>query len=132
MTVKNRASVYSKKRTFQPKMIEEKGDFYLETPDEPSYQTWRIQNQSGEILRGVYYGDSKRSYVFLHRHENIEDVLSTSEHESIHSAIFQCIEWELDDIQAGTMLEKDSIIMDDNEEHAMIRIALQEVEYFGE
>lgn len=137
MTVKNRSSGYQRARERArlrktPKVIEENGDFYLEAPDYPSYHTWRLQNQSGEILRGVFYADSKRNYTFLHRHEVEEDWLSTTEHENIHSAIFQCIEWEIDEMADGKLLDKDSIRMDDNEEHNMIRIALQEEEYFGE
>jgi hypothetical protein len=86
-------------------------------------------NQSGEILRGVYYSDSKRGYTFLHRHENKKDVLSTTEHENLHAAIDQCREWEFDDLANGKMLEKDMIFMDDMEEHNMMRIALWRDEY---
>jgi len=103
MTVKNRSLGYARAsarakaraKAKTPKVISEDGDFYLEQPDFPSYHTWRISNQSGENLRGVFYGDSKRNYTFLHRHEVEEDWLSTTEHENIHAGIFQCIEWSL-------------------------------------
>lgn len=117
--------------TLKP-ILEDEGDFYLETSNIPSYHTFRIFNQSGEILRGVYYADSKRNYTFLHRHECMEDVYSTTEHENIHAAIAQCKEWEETDIINAKMTEKYRLTMDDNEEHNMIRIALQEEEYFGE
>lgn len=121
----------SKKRT--PKVIEETdGDFYEAFIDFPSYQTWKLFNQSGEILRGVYYGDTKRSYVFLHRHECPEDEIQTSIHESLHAAIDQCREWEFDDLGLGKILDKDLLRMDDIEEHNMIRIALQAERYFSE
>ena len=134
MTVKNRAAGLERmKRTKPPKLITETdGDFYLAVIELPSYHTFRIFNQSGEILRGVYYSDSKRSYTFLHRHENMEDVFSTTEHENIHAAIDQCREWELNEIIDNKMLTKYELHMDDNEEHNGMRIAIWEKEYFGE
>lgn len=137
MTIKNKASglaiarARSLKRTPKP-IYETEGDFYVAEIDYPSYQTWRIFNQSGEILRGVFYYDSKRSYIFLHRHECVPDIIATSIHESLHAGIFQCIEWELDDLAEGKILDKNIVRMDDNEEHNMIRIALLPEEYFGE
>ena len=137
MTVKNRASglamarARSQKRVFKP-ILETDGDFYIAEIDYPSSQTWRLFNQSGEILRGVFYADSKRSYVFMHRHECIPDIIATSVHESLHAGVFQCIEWELDDLEDGKILDKDTTRMDDNEEHNMIRVALLPEEYFGE
>lgn len=137
MTVKNReagralAKSRAEKNKFKP-ILETEGDFYVADIDYPTYQTWRIFNQSGESYRGVFYSDSKRSYVFLHRHECIEDIIATSVHESLHAAIFQCTEWEFDELSLGKLLDKDLIRMDDNEEHSMIRIALLPEEYFGE
>ncbi len=130
MTVKNR-SVGIKNARFNP-VMETDGHFYVAEIDYPSHQTWRIANQSGESFRGVFYADSKRSYVFLHRHECVEDIIATSIHESIHAGIFQCLEWEFDELSNGKILDKDCIRMDDNEEHNMIRIALLPEEYFGE
>ncbi len=137
MTVKNRAAGVqnarsrAKKRNYAP-VMEDDGVAYSVDVDYPSFHTWRLFNQSGEILRGVCYSDSKRSYTFLHRHEVRGDWLSTTEHENLHSAIFQCVEWEYDEMAEGKLLEKDMIRIDDNEEHNMIRIMLQEEEYFGE
>ena len=54
------------------------------------------------------------------------------EHENLHAAIFQLIEWEIDELTEEKLIEKYIIRMDDNEEHNMIRVALQEEEYFGE
>lgn len=136
MTVRNKRSdsthrEQAKKRKL--KIIDETdGDFYEAFIEFPSYQTWKLFNQSGEILRGVYYGETKRSYVFLHRHECPEDEIQTSIHESLHAAIDQCREWEYDDLNLGKILDKDLIRMDDTEEHNMIRIALQAERYFGE
>jgi len=139
MTVKNKilgiqiAERRAKARKYNPKLIlEAKGDFYLQTPDYPSYSTFRMFNQSGENYRGVFYADSKRNYVFCQRHENIEDVLSTTEHENIHAAIFQCVEWEIEDLADDKLIEKYTIKMDDNEEHNMIRVAIWGEESFGE
>lgn len=137
MTVKNRAlgrvnaRERAKRKIIKP-ILETDGDFYEADVDYPSYQTWRITNQSGENFRGVFYSDSKRTYVFLHRHECIEDIIATSVHESIHAGIFQCVEWEYDELEKGKLLDKYMIRMDDNEEHNMIRIALLPEEYFGE
>ena len=137
MTVQRKKSkatmiVEAKSRKNDFKRIEEtEGDFYEAVIEYPSYQTWRIANQSGEILRGVYYGDTKRSYIFMHRHECPEDEIATSVHESIHAAIDQCREWEFDDLSLGKILDKDLLRMDDNEEHNMIRITLQAERYFG-
>jgi hypothetical protein len=136
MTVRNRRSTSDHKadaRRRNLKLIDETdGDYYNADIDYPSYQTWKLFNQSGEILRGVYYGDTKRSYVFLHRHECPEDEIQTSIHESLHAAIDQCREWEFDDLGEGKLLDKDIIRMDDIEEHNMIRIALLADRYFGE
>jgi len=113
-------------------IMEEAGDFYLETPEFPSYHTFRISNQSGETFRGVFYADSKRNYTFLHRHESYEDILKTTEHENIHAAIDLIREWEQDELLENKMSDKWKTNMDDNEEHNMIRIALMPEFYFGE
>jgi len=137
MTVKNRAQgialAKERAKNKELKIIEEtEGDFYEAHIEYPSWQTWHIANQSGEMLRGVFYPDSKRHYVFLHRHECVEDIVATSIHESIHAGIFQCIEWEYDEMEKGMLLEKYLTRMDDTEEHNMIRIAVMPEEYFGE
>jgi len=136
MTVKNRAEGIINARTrakHRPKKIlESEGDFYDADIDYPSYHTFSMNNQSGEILRGVFYADSKKSHTFLERHQVIEDVESTTEHENLHAAIFQCMEWEYDDLEDAKILEKDIIRMDERQEHNMIRILLWEREYFGE
>jgi hypothetical protein len=111
--------------------METEGDFYYADINDPSHHTFRLFNQSGEILRGVYYSDSKRSYTFLHRHENLADIISTTEHENMHAAIDQCREWEWDSLNLGEMLEADLLSMDDNEEHSMMRVAIWGSEYGG-
>ena len=48
--------------------------------------------------RGIYYPETKRSIVFLAPHENVEDIISTAVHETIHSIIDDIdTEGELDD-----------------------------------
>lgn len=137
MTIKNRSEGISRakeraKHHESTVITESDGDIYIAHVEYPNHHTFRVFNQSGETYRGVYYADSKRGYTFLHRHENIEDILSTTEHENLHAGIFQCREWEFDEIEEGKLLDKHVLRMDDNEEHNMIRIALQEEEYFGE
>lgn len=131
MTVKGRAGGIARMtRKRIPKMIlETDGDFYQADIDYPSEHTFKMFNQSGESFRGVYYSDSKRGYTFLHRHENVPDVISTCEHENMHAAIDQCREWEWDDLNLGKMLESDMIMMDDMEEHNMMRYAIWGDEY---
>lgn len=136
MTVKNRSTGISnaiRRAKYQPKKIlEDEGDFYEADIDYPSYHTFTMNNQSGEILRGVYYADTKNSHTFLERHQVIEDVLSTTEHENLHAAIFQCFEWEYEELYLGNIREKDVTRIDEREEHNIIRILLWEEEYFTE
>lgn len=114
----------------KPKIItESQGDVYMKQPEFPSSQTFKICNQSGENLRGCYYTDSKRNYVFLETHECIDDIYATSEHESLHSAIDICRTWEFEDVQDGKLREKHCMRMDDHEEHNIIRIILLADEY---
>jgi hypothetical protein len=41
----------------------------------------------GHGERGIYYPESKRIVIYLDRHECLEDILSTIQHELIHAAI---------------------------------------------
>ena len=41
----------------------------------------------GHGERGIYYPESKRIVIYLDRHECLEDILSTIQHELIHVAI---------------------------------------------
>lgn len=139
MTVKNKAlgialairrakshSVYEPK-----KILETEGYFYEAEIDYPTYHTFTMNNQSGEILRGVYYADSKKCHTFLERHQVVEDIYSTTEHECLHASIFQCQEWEFDELDKGDLLDKDMIRLDERQEHNIIRIMLWEDEYFS-
>lgn len=135
MTVKNRALGLANARrrarsTVPKKILETEGYFYEADIDYPSYHTFSMNNQSGEILRGVYYADSKKSHTFLERHQVVEDVYSTTEHECLHAAIFQCLEWEYEELNLGELLESDMTRIDEREEHNIIRILLWEDEYF--
>lgn len=80
----------------------------------------------------MYYGDSRRNYTFLHRHEYLPEIFSTTEHENMHAAIDTIRDWELTEVMEDKLLSKHQLHMDDNEEHNMIRIALSPEEYFGE
>lgn len=137
MTVKNRtiglANAQRRAKQHNPKIImEDEGDFYVVEVDYPSYHTFVTNNQSGEILRGVYYADTKKGFTFLERHQVIEDILSTTEHENLHAAIFQCLEWEYDELEDMKLLEKHLTRIDERSEHDIIRLLLWEKEYFGE
>jgi len=135
MTVKNRSIGLSnaRRRAKTPKKIlETEGYFYEAEIDYPSEHTFTMNNQSGEIFRGVYYADTKLGHTFLERHQVIEDIESTTEHENLHAAIFQCIEWEFIELDFAKILESDLIRLDERQEHNLIRILLWEEEYFGE
>lgn len=41
----------------------------------------------GHDERGIYYPESKRIVIYLDRHECLEDILSTIQHELIHAAV---------------------------------------------
>ncbi len=134
MTVKNRAiglaNAMRRAQSHVPKKIlETEGYFYEADIDYPSYHTFTMNNQSGEIYRGVFYADTKFGHTFLERHQVIEDVYSTTEHECLHAAIFQCLEWEYEELDKGELLDKDMIRIDERQEHNIIRIMLWEDEY---
>jgi hypothetical protein len=115
-----------------PKVImEEEGDLYVVESDWPSYQTFTIGPQPGETYRGVFYPDNKQSYVHCNRHENLEDLFSTCNHEAIHAAIWECIWEEWREMWNDNMVEKDTIKTDDRKEHNAIRIMLMADLYFG-
>ena len=117
------------KRNPKP-ILEDEGDFYLETPEYPSHQTFTITPQLGDPYRGIFYPDDKQSYVHCGRHEVIEDILSTCEHEALHAAIWQCSEWEFEEMWNDALTEKWSLKTNDRKEHYAIRIMLMEQEYF--
>ena len=119
------------KRNPRP-IMEDEGDFYLETPEYPSYQTFTITPQLGDSYRGIFYPDDKQGYVHCGRHEVLDDVLSTCEHEALHAAIWQVSEWEFEEMWNDALTEKWSLKTNDRKEHNAIRIMLMEKEYFGE
>ena len=87
----------------------------------------------GETYRGVFYPEDKSNYVFLNRHENIADIISTSIHESLHAAIYQCMEWEWTEIWNDELTEKWSVKGNNGlKEHNAIRVMLFAEEYFGD
>ena len=134
MTVKNRAigmaNASRRSKTHIPKKIlETEGYFYEAEIEYPTYHTFSMNNSSGEILRGVFYYDTKLGHTFLERHQVMEDIYSTTEHENLHAAILQCIEWEFDDLDKGWITEMDMVRCDERQEHNAIRILLWEDEY---
>ena len=119
---------------YNPKIImENKGDVYISNEEYPSYQTFIPTTESGETFRGVFYGEDKSSYVFLNRHESVCDLISTCNHEAIHAAVWQIIEWELIEMFNDDLTEKWTIKGNNNrKEHNAIRVLLMPEEYFGE
>ncbi len=117
-----------------PRVItENEGEVYLIDEEYPSHQTFKLFVESGETMRGVFYGEDKSSYVFLNRHENVEDIISTCVHEGLHAAIWTIVEWEYIEILNGYLIEKHSIKGNNNlKEHNAIRVMLMAEEYFGE
>jgi len=116
-----------------PKMImEDEGDFYMFTPEYDSHQDFTITPQLGETYRGVFYPEDKQSYVHVGRHENEEDIISTCVHESLHAAIYECVDWEMIEMLNAEIREKDTIKTNDRKEHYAIRIMLMVEDYFGE
>ena len=59
--------------------------------------TFKIMGEN----HGMYYGESERIVIYLDKHENIEDLLSTITHEYLH----HCVKSEdLDDDQEERMI----------------------------
>ena len=113
--------------------MEDEGDVYTIEVDYPSIQTFVITPQLGETFRGVFYPENKQSYVHLGRHESLEDIEKTCEHEGIHAAIYQCIDWEYEEMWNDELTKKWSLTdNNDRKEHNAIRIMLLPEEYFGE
>lgn len=75
-------------------------------------QTFEIVGKE-ELLRGIYYAETERSVIYLHRHEVIEDIYNTCIHEAIHHAIFSIV--DSDDEGMG------SLKIDIEQEHDIIR-----------
>lgn len=78
----------SKKSSIYPTMqtvkFGEDGDFY--TIPSNHEQTFRIAFDD-DMVRGMYQDESERSIVYLRNHSNIEDIISTCNHEALHHAI---------------------------------------------
>jgi Zn-dependent peptidase ImmA (M78 family) len=41
----------------------------------------------GTDNRGIYYHDSKRAIIYLNKHESLEDIIKTIQHEMVHHCI---------------------------------------------
>ena len=116
-----------------PKVImEDEGDMYVIDVEYPSNQTFTITPQLADPYRGVFYPEDKQSYVHAGRHECIEDLISTCIHEGLHAAIFQCQEWEWEEMWNDDLTEKWTLKTNDRKEHYAIRIMLMAEDYFGE
>ncbi len=76
-------------------------------------QDFQLQDRETGLIRGIYYPETRRSMVFLGRHESIEDLINTCVHETIHQCLFSLIYEE--DAEYKTRL------IDIHEEHDMIR-----------
>jgi len=75
-------------------------------------QDFRLINFQDSAEKGVCYGTTKQTWVTLHHHKSIDDILISSVEESIHQAI-------CDDI-SGTM-EDESGIMDVEHEEELVK-----------
>lgn len=62
-----------------------------------------------DLLRGIYYPETERSIVYLHKHETLDDLVNTCVHETIHHCIF------------GFTEEEDTFQIDIEQEHDIIR-----------
>lgn len=96
-------------------ITESDGEFYKGKSDFVSDIT--IAPQSGCTERGLYFPQSKTAYTHASRHENIDDLISTTVHESLHGAIDLILEWESEDDDKET-------ILDDRKEHRIISVLL--------
>lgn len=61
-----------------------------------------------DLVRGVYYNMSKRSFVFVGRHETEDEIIHTCEHETIHGIL-------------DYIIEEDELLIDEQQEHYVIR-----------
>lgn len=66
-----------------------------------------------ELLRGVYYHETERSVIYLHRHESFEDIINTCVHETIHHCVNMIVQEEAD--------EGGGLRIDGEQEHDIIR-----------
>ena len=81
---------------------------YLESGYEQDFKF--VNNQTD--CRGILYTETKRSFVYLGKHESLEEILDSCEHESLHCAIRH----DLDDSDTD-----ESQNMDVDEEHNLMR-----------
>ena len=81
---------------------------YLESPYD---QDFKFVNNQTEC-RGILYNETKRSFVFLGKHESLAEIFDSCEHESIHCAIRH----KLDDDSTDASGD-----MDVDEEHNLMR-----------
>lgn len=56
-----------------------------------------------DIVRGIYENYSNKSYVFVARHETLDEIYHTSEHEDIHAVFDHII--EDDNLQVDVSME---------------------------
>ena len=83
-------------------------------------QTFQVIYHEDE-KRGIYYTSNSKSYVFLKNHGTFDDIINTCVHESIHAAIDDIDGQENDEIDEGTLAEKDATWHNDEQEHWAIR-----------
>lgn len=69
--------------------------FVVDHDDHDYYQTFKINSDEPE--RGIYFGDSDRSIIFLKNHECEPDILESCEHEDIHAGIYHSLLEEEDE-----------------------------------
>ncbi len=81
---------------------------YLDSPYE---QDFKFVNNQTEC-RGILYEKTRKSYIYLGKHESLAEIFDSCEHESLHCAIRNQLNDEHSDM---------SVIMDIDEEHNLMR-----------
>ena len=81
-------------------------------------QDFRAINPQDSAEYGVTYQDRKRVWITLHRHESIENIINTINHESLHQAIRSVVVESKND-KGEKMDEGEN--MDMEEEHELMK-----------
>jgi hypothetical protein len=92
--------------------------------DESDFQQTFVTIVHDDPKRGVYYGNNRKSYVFLKNHENQPDIINTCTHETLHGAIDRVSTMEDEESAEGSLKEADAFFLDDRIEHIIIRYML--------
>ena len=75
------------------------------------FQDIRVMNYQDSSEYGVTYPERKKSWVTLHRHESMDNIINTMNHEALHMAIRDDMGCDLDEMKH----------MDGEEEHELMK-----------